>query len=337
MNKRNVFIIILLVISLAIIPSVLAAGQFDSLLNTITSILEYKIKLPHPPYISAVKQQAIPFWYIAMAFMLLFSIIYPVAGKIPIFKENTGPRKAFSIAFAIIALFGTVVAEWIYTLIGTFTALSVIAALVVGIYFIWSLSKHGFSSGSEIGAEATEKFEAAAQKKHKVSIQELRRMRRPLRRLQNLEFKNLEWANLFNNLGILKAPLGGRGGASAANKQTAKDNMLGELNKINKIAERRAMYISYLTSTLSRVPDPAVRAILDPIIRQSEAADNALETATDTIIRTVQPLNHSNPTVWPPIERPLQNAQNLERTSESLYLKLKEAVKDAMRAEEENP
>jgi hypothetical protein len=77
-----------------------------------------------------------PLWILILGFMIAFSVIFLAAGKIPLFRDapSKGPHKMFSIAVSLMVIFSTPFLTALLGLVGTFTSLSMIAVLILGIY-----------------------------------------------------------------------------------------------------------------------------------------------------------------------------------------------------------
>jgi hypothetical protein len=201
-KKKFLFLSIL---TLLVLPSVLAAPWNEGLLGdlvqratyTLQEFLTYTIVIPHPYPIGSY-QEEVPLWGVLAVFTLLFSVIYAASANIKIFNdEHKGPRKAFCIAVAVITMFGTPVTELlVITFAGYFTTLAsllILVGFIIGLWFIlFALPGRGagligrFSGESrKIGAEGKKIGAEAARVKHEADIEErdLKRSKRGFKKI----------------------------------------------------------------------------------------------------------------------------------------------------------
>ncbi|MCC7574097.1 hypothetical protein KO361_00695 [Candidatus Woesearchaeota archaeon] len=149
---------LLLLLSL-LTPKLVLAQQGDMLGGTsgiIVSIFELiSIEITIPNIVSSAAYTG-PLWILILGFLIAFSVIFLAAGKIPLFRDapSKGPHKIFSIAVSLMIIFSTPFLSALLGLIGTFTSLSMIAVLILGIYTIWALFKGGWSEQSKALADA---------------------------------------------------------------------------------------------------------------------------------------------------------------------------------------
>ena len=131
----------------------------SNVFNAIWNVFNYPVSINVAPAYSKAyaANHTVPFWLLVAAFMVLFSIVWIASANIKIFKDpkNKGPRAAFAIAIAFISLFGTPLAIWIMKVVYTFTLLSVIAILILGVYIIWTLTKSGWAESAKTNAESS--------------------------------------------------------------------------------------------------------------------------------------------------------------------------------------
>jgi hypothetical protein len=157
MRFLAIFIVLLLFFS----PSFASAYLGDSIQNTIMNILNYEI--PAPAYVvegygsGYTSYSGLPFWVVILTFMLLFSIIWLASMQVPLFKtqENQGPRKAFVVALSLMTIFATPVVMWILRVIKAFTALTIIAICIAGIYTIYVLTRSSIAKNRKTDAESS--------------------------------------------------------------------------------------------------------------------------------------------------------------------------------------
>jgi hypothetical protein len=186
-----------LILSLFFIPKLVLAQQdgiFDGSSRIIVSIfnlISIEITIPN-----IVRENVFigPFWLLVLGFMIGFSVIYLAAAKIPLFRDapSKGPLKMFTIAVSLMVIFSTPFLAGLLFLVGTFTSLTMIAVLVLGIYIIWTLFKGGWSEQSKdlansnkVSAEAKEVNREAREisDNAKAGITALNRQKRALTRL----------------------------------------------------------------------------------------------------------------------------------------------------------
>lgn len=151
------FFAVFAVLMLLVIPSFVSAGLGQDVADRIMDVLNYEI--PAPAYV--VDQEGgysgLPFWVVILTFMLIFSIIWLGALTLPIFKDqpSQGPRKAFVIALSLLTIFTTPAVKWILKAIKFFTALTIIALVLAGIYTIYVLTRSSIAKNRKTDAESS--------------------------------------------------------------------------------------------------------------------------------------------------------------------------------------
>jgi len=107
-----------------------------------------------------------PFFAFLATFMLVFAIVYAVAKKVPIFKEEEHKRSrmAFALAVSLMACLGSPIVGWVWGIIAISTFIGAIGLfvvfMVVGYYLIRQTT--GWAGGT-MGIEAT-KYRTAHRK-----------------------------------------------------------------------------------------------------------------------------------------------------------------------------
>lgn len=137
-------------------------------LDVIWSVFSYPVTINVAPLYSKTyaSNNTVPFWLLIASFMVLFSVVWLASAYINLFKDpkNKNPRMMFVIAISFIALFGTPLAIWLMKLVYTFTTLSIIALLILGIYIIWTLSKSTWAESAKTNAESSAKLADSSRK-----------------------------------------------------------------------------------------------------------------------------------------------------------------------------
>lgn len=167
MKKKFITIILMLML----IPFVNAAedilgGVGQDILSTAVNIVNYPITFPAAKLYGYESQSiSAPLWAFVFVFMILFSLFWLASGQIPLFKneENSGPRKAFVIAFSFLLMLGTPITKHIFNMTKIFGAFIYIAMLIVGVYTIWVLSKGSWAANRIESAKASQNLANAAQ------------------------------------------------------------------------------------------------------------------------------------------------------------------------------
>lgn len=175
MKLSNIKIWLLSLIAMIIAaPNVLAAqgsllgNLIPQLTTTLQEFLSYGVVIPHLyPIGDVYTGTLVPIWALFAVFTLVFSIVYAASAKISIFADNSGARKAFSVAFSLLVMFGSPLTEMFVVIIGVqFTSLmSILLAVLffIGLWFvIFLLPKKLIGSGSKFSAGAGTDFAAAA-------------------------------------------------------------------------------------------------------------------------------------------------------------------------------
>lgn len=172
MNKKLFTIFALVVLFIPVFVSAapgsgILGGTESEILKTVVTILNYEIPIAGATLYGGytIANSKAPLWLLFAVFAIVYSIIWLASGFIKLFKDdaNRNPRIFFSIAISLIVIFATPVVLQIVSLIQTFTALSVIALLVLGVFIIWALFKSGWASGSAMNAESSRSLAQAAE------------------------------------------------------------------------------------------------------------------------------------------------------------------------------
>ncbi len=139
-----------------------------SIVDSVLNVINYQVPINVAPLYSKTYagSNTVPFWLLVAAFAILFSIVWLASSYINLFKEekNKGPRSIFAIAVSFIALFGTPLAIWLMKVIYTFTTLSIIALLILGVYIIWTLTKSGWAESAKTNADSSKIIADASSK-----------------------------------------------------------------------------------------------------------------------------------------------------------------------------
>ena len=154
MNKKFLLTIISL---LVVLPSFVSATVADS----VKKILYWQI--PAPAYIVDSGYSGLPLWVTFLVFTLLFAILWLSSGTVPLFKakENIASRKMFVAALALLVIFTTKAVFWIVKVINMFTALTIIALSIIGIYTIYVIARSNYADDKKINAESSKKISEA--------------------------------------------------------------------------------------------------------------------------------------------------------------------------------
>jgi uncharacterized protein YneF (UPF0154 family) len=134
-----------------------SSGFFDRFVD----IISYEIPV-HGLMMKSNIAVPVPAWMYVACFAIIFAIVWLATDYIKIFKEKKGPRTMFAIALSVIALFLTPLVYWIWWLVTIYTVLSVIAILILGAYFIWTITKSEWARNKEINAESNKTMAGAS-------------------------------------------------------------------------------------------------------------------------------------------------------------------------------
>lgn len=168
--KKNNFTPLFLFALLLTMPLLTACVTYTSSSGTATTTSIGKI-LTYPVPINLAKvygpaykaSNTVPFWILLASFTIAFAIIWLSTNYVKILKDQRGPRMAIAIAVSAIAILATPLAFWIMKLIDTFTLLSVIAILILGIYTIWTMTHDQWARNAKINADASSSLAATGQ------------------------------------------------------------------------------------------------------------------------------------------------------------------------------
>jgi len=163
-------ILVLLLLAVILIPAVHAADMFGGLgtdmIDSVMKIVSYEVTFPAASiYGQTYAATKAPLWAFAFIFMLIFAILWNAVGQIPLFKnnENTGSKKAFTIAFTALIVLGTPAAPMVYSMIGAFTFFAFILLVVLGFYTIWTIFRGGWASNKTDNARSAQSMATAVQ------------------------------------------------------------------------------------------------------------------------------------------------------------------------------
>ncbi len=163
MNKKNFVVFALVLLLLPIFVSAQAStgilgGTEAEILKTVIDIINFQIPIVGATmYGYTLANSTVPLWLLAAMFGIVYSIIWLASGFVKLFTDNANrtPRIIFTIAVTLIIIFATPVILKILVLVRLFTALSVLAIMVLGVFIIWVLFKSGWASGASTNAESS--------------------------------------------------------------------------------------------------------------------------------------------------------------------------------------
>ncbi len=135
---------LMLAMSLLLAPFSLALSADD--------IINFKIQIPHPDFVKTTGQVSI--WLILVVFLFLFSLLYVLVKKLPVFKDNKKPMIGFSVAIALICILGSSIVEIIAQYTSAFSNILILAIFVLLGIFTWFILSSGYSAGREMAATA---------------------------------------------------------------------------------------------------------------------------------------------------------------------------------------
>ena len=181
--KQSKYLNILL-ITLAIILSstFVNAASTSETANQLTELLDSPIKIPHPSYLNtSTGSETVPFWLILTVFTMLFSLIYVLTIRLPMFNKDgkllKGPVVAFAAAMTLTAIFASPICETIARWTVTFSKLAMLALFVIAIAFLWFTTASSFSAGRKMAAEAGAEAASAIAKHHAADVERVRARR----------------------------------------------------------------------------------------------------------------------------------------------------------------
>ena len=171
MGKKAVNLLLIMVtISLCLCPAAFAAR---SLLSPIDDLV---MRINTNPDLGLPEVRDNPTIWALSVFTIIFAILYAGSSFVPVFKEQRGPRIAFSAAFAILSIFvpGPI------AIISGLGVVALIIFLLLAIFFIFFTAGRDFLTGfTEAGTRGHRAAadSASARREREEAERELRRLR----------------------------------------------------------------------------------------------------------------------------------------------------------------
>src|SRR3989338_3294708 len=148
MRKKTIilfFITALFMMSLIYIAEAKETGISGSLSKAfgfISDILNAKVRLPNTGYLPSYhRNQTISLGVFAGVFIIIYSIIFTVTRRIPMFKEEGAKNAAigFSIAFTLISILASPIVELVANMVAVTGELGAVALFVIALVVIAGL------------------------------------------------------------------------------------------------------------------------------------------------------------------------------------------------------
>ncbi len=123
------------------------ASTASSLLETLNS---WKIKLGVPPY------HQVTFLSLLLCFIIILSVLFPVSGKLPFFKDADAARSrtAFTVAASLLVTYFSPVAFYVYNFlvyyVSSLMSIGMLALFIVMLVLIWRHSSHAVKDSGDM-------------------------------------------------------------------------------------------------------------------------------------------------------------------------------------------
>ncbi|MBU1201118.1 MAG: hypothetical protein KJ583_02865 [Nanoarchaeota archaeon] len=279
MNKKVFSVLILTMFLMTIFSSVVVAqtgnigedmfgdkGIFSGIVTGLAKFINQlaTIQFTMPIKWPGIDSQQTNMLTLILVFIVLFALVYPAAGYIPLFKsgESTGTRKAFSVALALLIAFFSPIPIILTTVMLSYMSsllqIGLVVLLILGFWWMVRGTGFGIAKVNQLGAKATtlQNENRKVQRDVRMEEQMGRREDTALRQLANIERNAIsiegdidaKWRSIQNelaNMGALRTEQALQRGQQILNVIA---NLMGEESQEAEIQT----HIERITSVLSK-------------------------------------------------------------------------------------